>query len=184
MDDIHTISTNKKRFLDLLLIGDEDEAMIDRYLDRCELLVLMEEGRAAAVCAVTREGSGIVEIKNLATRPESRRRGYACALINRVERQFACEADTLRLGTGEVPGILQFYARRGFVFSHRLPHFFRDHYARPIIDEGVLLDDMIVLQKPLSRQNEKSLHQSKQGERLAPSGLSAFPSERGEGRGR
>lgn len=149
MYDIRPVTGDKKKWLDLLLLGDEDEAMIDLYLDRSSLYVLMEEGDAASLCAVTRESPSVIEIKNLATRPESQGRGYATALIDYVEKKYAAHASVLRLGTGETPEMLQFYARRGFVFSHRLPHFFRDNYAHPVIDNGILLDDMIVLQKPL-----------------------------------
>ena len=31
---IHPISGNKKQYLDLLLLADEQESMIDRYLER------------------------------------------------------------------------------------------------------------------------------------------------------
>ena len=39
---IVTVSENKKDFLDLLLLGDEQEDMIDRYLARGELFVLYD----------------------------------------------------------------------------------------------------------------------------------------------
>ena len=38
------ISRNKKQYLDLLLLGDEQETMIDRYLERGDLF---EIGRAS-----------------------------------------------------------------------------------------------------------------------------------------
>ncbi len=142
-------AAHPKRFLDLLLIGDEEEAMIDRYLGRAETFVLYEGGVAESLCVVTREGPELVEIKNLATRPDSRGRGYACALIAFIERRYAGEAAFLLVGTGETPTTLGFYERRGFVYSHRVPHFFRDSYARPIVDDGVLLDDMIYLKKAI-----------------------------------
>lgn len=159
MHDIRRITDNKKDFLDLLLLGDEDEMMIDRYLERSALFVLFDEdGVAASLCAVTQESESIVEIKNLATHPGKQRRGYASALLALVEDAASRRnASMLRLGTGETPEILQFYARRGFVFSHRIAHFFRDHYAHPIVDGGVLLDDMIVLQKPLGGRISGSL---------------------------
>lgn len=39
---IVTVSENKKDFLELLLLGDEQEDMIDRYLARGELFVLYD----------------------------------------------------------------------------------------------------------------------------------------------
>ena len=38
------ISRNKKQYLDLLLLGDEQETMIDRYLERGDLFVLEDNG--------------------------------------------------------------------------------------------------------------------------------------------
>ena len=37
---IKQVSTNKKQFLSLLLLADEQESMIDRYLDRGDLFVM------------------------------------------------------------------------------------------------------------------------------------------------
>lgn len=39
MDIVH-VRNHKKAWLPLLLVGDESEAMIDRYLERGELFVL------------------------------------------------------------------------------------------------------------------------------------------------
>ena len=41
---LRNIKENKKDFLSLLLLGDEQESMIDRYLQRGELYVLFQRG--------------------------------------------------------------------------------------------------------------------------------------------
>lgn len=46
------IETNKKQYLDLLLLADEQESMIDRYLERGEMFVLEDNG-AKAVCVAS-----------------------------------------------------------------------------------------------------------------------------------
>ena len=61
--EIRKITEQKKRYLKLLLLGDEQESMIDRYLGRGTLYVLEEETDVKAVCVVTDEGDGILEIK-------------------------------------------------------------------------------------------------------------------------
>ncbi|MDF2987344.1 MAG: acetyltransferase, family, partial [Eubacterium sp.] len=38
--EIEIIRENKKRFLDLLLLADEQESMIDKYLERGEMFAL------------------------------------------------------------------------------------------------------------------------------------------------
>lgn len=49
------IETDKKRFLPLLLLADEQESMIDRYIDRGAMWAL-DDGGIKAVCIVTDEG--------------------------------------------------------------------------------------------------------------------------------
>ena len=54
MDIVH-VRSHKKAWLPLLLVGDESEAMIDRYLECGELFVLHDPD-ARGLCVVTREG--------------------------------------------------------------------------------------------------------------------------------
>ena len=73
---IREVKQNKKDYLALLLLTDEQESMIDRYIDRGTMYVL-EDGGVKCECIVTDEGNGILEIKNIATEPEFQRNGYA-----------------------------------------------------------------------------------------------------------
>lgn len=143
--NIVRIETDKKRFLDLLLLADEQEEMIDRYLPRGELYAMEDGGRALAVCVVTDEGGGVLEIKNLAVRPDAQRRGLGRAMIEYVRRTYAGQFDTLRVGTGDSPLTLPFYERCGFVRTGVIPNFFTQHYDHPIVEGGVLLRDMVML---------------------------------------
>ena len=53
--EIKRVETDKKRYLDLLLLADEQEDMVDRYLERGTMYVL-EDGGVKAECVVTDEG--------------------------------------------------------------------------------------------------------------------------------
>ena len=66
---IKEIKENKKQFLSLLLLADEQEDMIDRYIDRGTMYVLDDDG-IKCECVITDEGNGILEIKNIATEPD------------------------------------------------------------------------------------------------------------------
>lgn len=145
--EIKKIDTDKKRFLDLLLLADEQEDMIDRYLERGELYVL-DDDEAKAACVVTSEG-GACEIKNLAVAPAHQGKGYGRRLIEFVAETYGERCRVLYVGTGEVPRILRFYERCGFVASHRVPAFFTRHYNHPIHEDGVLLADMVYLKREL-----------------------------------
>ena len=49
---IEKITEQKKRFLDLLLLADEQESMIDRYLDEGDMYALYDDD-LKGVCVVT-----------------------------------------------------------------------------------------------------------------------------------
>lgn len=139
---------NKKQFLPLLLLADEQEDMIDRYLERGTMYVL-EDGGVKAECVVTDEGNGILEIKSIAVMPEHQRAGYGKALIDFLVRQYTGHYALLQVGTGDSPLTVPFYEKCGFVRSHSIPNFFTDHYNHPIYEAGVQLVDMVYLQRRL-----------------------------------
>ena len=67
---IREVNKNKKQFISLLLLADEQESMVDRYLEKGTMYVL-EDNDVKAECVVTDEGNGILEIKNIAVDPEN-----------------------------------------------------------------------------------------------------------------
>ena len=62
---VEQVFSDRKRFLDLLLLADEQEDMIDRYLERGDMFALYDEDKLRAVCVVTNEEEGIKEYRNL-----------------------------------------------------------------------------------------------------------------------
>ena len=142
------VTGNKKQYLNLLLLADEQEDMIDRYLDRGTMYVLDDNG-VKCECVVTDEGNGVLEIKNIATVPECQGKGYAKALIDFVVQKYKEHYTVLQIGTGDSPLTIPFYERCGFVRSHSIPNFFTDNYDHPIFECGVQLVDMIYLKRPL-----------------------------------
>ena len=142
------VTDNKKQYLDLLLLADEQEDMIDRYLDRGTMYVLDDNG-VKCECVVTEEGNGVLEIKNIATVPECQGKGYAKALIDFVVQKYKEHYTVLQVGTGDSPLTIPFYEKCGFVRSHSIPNFFTDNYDHPIFECGVQLVDMVYLQRPL-----------------------------------
>jgi GNAT superfamily N-acetyltransferase len=139
------VTENKKQYLDLLLLADEQEDMVDRYLDNGTLYVGLFNGKPIAVCVTLNLDPNTVEIKNLAVDDEYRRHGYGRRMLEYVESQHSNKR--FILGTGETPSTLRFYESCGYSYSHRIPNFFTDNYPAPIIEEGVTLRDMIYLEK-------------------------------------
>ena len=145
---IFEVKENKKQYLDLLLLADEQEDMIDRYLDKGKMYVLDDDG-IKCECVVTDEGNGVLEIKNIATAIECQGKGYAKALIDFVVKKYKEQYNVLQVGTGNSPLTVPFYEKCGFTHSHIKANFFIDNYNHPIYECGVQLVDMVYLQKAL-----------------------------------
>lgn len=143
--NIRKVSNNKKEYIDLLLLADEQESMIDKYLDRGEMFVLDDNG-IKAECVVTKEADGIYELKNIAVMPDYQRRGYGKKLIDFLFSYYT-DCSTMLVGTGDVPSSLSFYEKCGFVKSHRIKNFFTDNYDHPIFEDGKQLVDMVYLKR-------------------------------------
>mgnify|MGYP000159917750 CR=1 FL=1 len=145
---IREVNENKKQFIALLLLADEQESMVDLYLEKSTMYVL-EDGNVKAECVVTDEGNGILEIKNIATVPEYQGKGYARALIEFIVNNYREQYAILQVGTGDSPLTIPFYEKCGFVRSHIISNFFIDNYDHPIYESGIQLVDMVYLQRPL-----------------------------------
>lgn len=132
---IREIKEGKEDYMELLLIGDEDEQMVMKYLNDAKLFTIDDE----AIAAVINLGDGKYELKNIAVKEESRGKGLSKQLIKHILAYYP-DLRALYAGTGE--SNTGFYEHMGFTYSHKIENFFKDNYSHPIIDNGVLLKDM------------------------------------------
>lgn len=146
--EIKEIKTDKKRFLPLLLLADEQENMIDRYIDKGTMYVLDDRG-IVCECVIVDEGNDILEIKNIATEPNCQGKRYGKTLIDFIAAKYKDQYSILQVGTGDSPLTIPFYEKCGFTRSHSIKNFFTDNYDHPIYEGGVQLVDMIYLRRPL-----------------------------------
>lgn len=141
--EVRQIIQNKKQFLDLLLLADPSEDMIDKYLDKGEMFVVLEGGVTVAEAVVDKMG----EIKNLAVLPAYQGKGYGKKLLDWLARHYVgCYVDLI-VGTSD-QGV-EFYEKCGFCYAYRLEGFFVKNYPEPIYDSGQLCVDMIYLKRDL-----------------------------------
>lgn len=145
---IEKIIENKKRFLDLLLLADEQENMIDKYLANGDMFALYEND-LKSICVVVAIDKETCEIKNIATYDKYQGKGYGKALIKYISDFYKDDFKTMLVGTGETPTILSFYEGCGFEKSHRIKNFFTDNYDHLMFDGDIQLVDMIYLKKYL-----------------------------------
>jgi ribosomal protein S18 acetylase RimI-like enzyme len=143
---VKIIENNKKDYLDLLLLADEQENMIDKYLYRGNVFALYE-GDLKSVCVVTKENDGEYELKNLATYEKYQGRGYGSNLVKYIFEYYKSNCKTMFVGTGDNPLTILFYEHCGFKISHKVKNFFIDNYEKSIFENGIQLVDMIYLRK-------------------------------------
>ncbi len=146
--NIKEVRKNKKQYLTLLLLADEQESMIDRYLNRGTMYLLVD-GDVKSECVVTDEGNGILEIKNIATEPAFQGKGYGKMLIDFLVSKYRGRYTTLQVGTGAGSSVISFYEKCGFVPTHVIKNFFTDHYDHAIYENGIQITDMLYLQRKL-----------------------------------
>jgi len=145
---IEQITNNKKQYLDLLLLADEHENMIDKYLANGDMFALYDDD-LKTVCVVVAIDEETCELKNIATYKKYQGKGYAKALIKFISDFYKNTYKTMLVGTGEAPTILSFYESCGFEKSHRIKNFFTDNYDHPMFEDGIQLVDMVYLKKQL-----------------------------------
>ena len=148
MMEIIEVIENKKAYIELLLLADEQEEMIDRYLDKGKMYVVDDNG-IKCECVVTDMGNGVLEIKNIATLPEYQGKGYAKVMIDFIIKKYREEYSILQVGTWDSPLTIPFYEKCGFVRSHIILNFFTDNYNHPIYEGGIRLVDMVYLKRVL-----------------------------------
>jgi ribosomal protein S18 acetylase RimI-like enzyme len=149
--EICKIETNKKKYLDLLLLADEQESMIDRYLDRGDMFVMFNTDlEPVSSAVVTNEGDNVCELKSLAVSPKYQRKGYGRQMVDFLCKRYADKFKYMIVGTGETAETMSFYKKCGFKYSHIVPDFFTDNYDYPIVENGITLKDMVYFRKELS----------------------------------
>lgn len=146
--EIREIKEGKKIYIELLLMADEEERMIDQYLERGKMFVL-DDGGIKAECVVTREVDNVIEIKNIAVYLEYQKKGYGKKLIEFIETKYKNDFDIIRVGTGDSRLTVLFYENCGFKRSYCIKDFFINNYEKPIYEDGIRLKDMVYLEKSL-----------------------------------
>lgn len=139
---------------DLLLDADPWLEAVQKYVPPqnpdAEVFLIGRPHDPYALC-VTVPMKGGVEIKNIATRASMRRQGMASALIKHVvelARERGLEA--VEIGTSETGrDQIRLYEKLGFKRDGILPDFFMQ-YPEPIIENGQLCRDMVMLRLQIS----------------------------------
>lgn len=132
----------------LLLLADETVNAINKYVYDSDVYVLKEQEKELAVFCLYQIDKDTMELKNIAVSNELQGKGIGSVLIKEI---ISIARNTgynhLIVGTADC-GVdqIRFYERNGFVKYGIKKNFFLENYDEPIVENGVQLRDMVMLE--------------------------------------
>jgi ribosomal protein S18 acetylase RimI-like enzyme len=138
----------------LLLLADESIEAIEKYIYESEVYVATksEDTEAVAVFALLKINNNDIEIKNIAVTEELQNRGIGGLLINEIKRiAKIAKFGNVIVGTpDQAVRQINFYEKNGFIKYDLRKDFFIKNYPAPIIENGLMLRDMVMLKMKIS----------------------------------
>lgn len=129
----------------LLLEADPSKKMVEEYLDRGFCYEARDNYQVMGVLVLLPTRPATIEIVNLSVAKSYQNQGYATQLIE-FAKEFARDASyqTIEVGTGST-GVAQLhlYQKCGFKMTWIDREYFPRHYQEPIIENGLVLEDMV-----------------------------------------
>lgn len=144
--EIKKIEKNKSDYMKLLLEADPEKEIVQRYLEKGELYIGEDEGKTVCVCVVIKYDENTCELKNIATLPEARGKGFAGKMIKYIFEVYKNQFKRMIVGTTE--NMIPFYVLNGFTkYHHTVKNFFIDNYKEEIWDGNLQCIDMYYYSK-------------------------------------
>jgi ribosomal protein S18 acetylase RimI-like enzyme len=138
---------------DLLLLADETPEAIEKYIYDSEVYVAKEseDSQAVAVFALYKINNHEIEIKNIAVAETLQNKGIGSFLISEIKRiARIAKYENIIVGTPDRSASqISFYEKNGFSRYDLKKDFFLNNYPTPIIEDGAVLRDMVMLKLKL-----------------------------------
>lgn len=121
----------------LLLLADPEWAQVSRYLSDSHCFVIKEGAESVAMVAIKSVRPQVMDIMNVAVRPDRQGRGYGRWLVTSALAHAKQQgAMSVEVSTGDSSlGALALYQRCGFVIKSIDKGYFLRHYKAPIYEE-------------------------------------------------
>ena len=138
---------------DLLLLADETVEAINKYLPGSDIYIatIPDEEQPVGAMVIQHINQQEAEIMNIAVAEHLQSQGIGKLLIDKaVEVARSNAYKSLKVGTGD-SGVRQikFYRRNGFEICDVRKNYFVDKFPEPIFENGVMLRDMVVLERKI-----------------------------------
>ncbi|MDQ1233737.1 ribosomal protein S18 acetylase RimI-like enzyme [Paenibacillus sp. SORGH_AS306] len=155
---IRTQSNHECIPIALLMLADPDLEAIQRYKAYCRWWTAEIANHIVGVCGVLQRTAQEWEIMNIAVEEGYEGQGIGSKLLDEVLeqlKQFKANVITVATGNSSL-GALAFYQKHGFRIIRIEHDHFTTHYEHPIIENGIVCRDQIILQKSWGDSNSLS----------------------------
>ena len=154
IDRITPLSTRKLREdenipYDLLLLADETLDAINRYIHVSEIYIAEQNDKVIAIYVLYPINNEIAEIKNIAVDEAYQNQGIGKFLLADAEKKARQKGfKELIIGTPDTAKKqINIYQKAGFKIAGIKKDFFTINYPEPIIEDGLILKNMVMLSK-------------------------------------
>ena len=142
---------NKEDYMDLLLEADPSKASIMKYLQDSDVYGLKLNDEIISLAVILHIDKNTLELKNLVTKKEYRKKGYAKRLLKHLCGNYKQKYDKMLVGTTE--NNIPFYVKQGFdKYEKTIKNYFIDNYNEEIRDGNLICTDMIYYSKDLKKK--------------------------------
>ena len=142
---------NKEDYMDLLLEADPSKAIIMKYLQDSDVYGLKLNDEIISLAVILHIDNKTLELKNLVTKKEYRKKGYAKRLLKHLCGNYKQKYDKMLVGTTE--NNIPFYVKQGFdKYEKTIKNYFIDNYNEEIRDGDLICTDMIYYSKDLKKK--------------------------------
>ncbi len=144
---ISTLKVNKQIPYNILLLSDDTIEAINKNLHNSELFVGEINDKVIAAFILKIIEKETIEIKNIAVIEDLQGKGVGTILLEYIKK-IAKERNFEKLLVGTCDQCIKeiaFYKKSGFDITDVRKNFFTENYQEPICENGVQIEDMIML---------------------------------------
>lgn len=156
IDLIEIHKDRRASYLNLLLIGDEDEKIVKSYINEGSLFTIVYKKKEVGVVqCLTDEEESAVEVKNIGLKEAYRGKGIGSKVIKKLEVLYERnQYSKMIVGTADSSlENIAFYKKAGFYKRGVKKNFFLQ-YVPPIHENGLQAIDMIMFEKKLKSRSD------------------------------
>jgi ribosomal protein S18 acetylase RimI-like enzyme len=137
----------RENYLDYLLLADEDERMVKKYMNEGDMFTIHVKEQLAGVVLFLYHSRRVVELKNMALAPEWRGKGIGKAVLRKVFNIYKKDMNKMIVGTANSSiDNIAFYQKAGFRMTEIRRGFF-EKYSEPIFENGIQALDMVMFER-------------------------------------